>query len=69
MGAGSVTVLADSSVQAHITRLDDANVEIRYRGPGLVARSVRVRYDSRDPERQGEFRGSSAGLARKRLIL
>ena len=55
MGAGDVTVSADSSVQARITRLDDANVEIRYCGPGLVARSVRVKYDVRDPEWLDEF--------------
>jgi hypothetical protein len=55
MGAGDVTVTADSSVRARFTRLDDANVEIRYSGPGLVARSVRVRYDPRDPEWQDQF--------------
>jgi hypothetical protein len=55
MGAGEVTVSADSSVRARITRLDDVNVDIRYGGPGLVARSVRVSYDSRDPEWQDEF--------------
>jgi hypothetical protein len=42
-------------VQARITRLDDVNIQIRYCGPGLVARSVRVKYDSRDPEWQDEF--------------
>jgi hypothetical protein len=56
MGAGVVTVSADSGVQARITQLDDANVEIRYCGPGLAARSVRLKYDSRDPEWQDEFR-------------
>jgi hypothetical protein len=55
MGADDVTVSADSSVQARITRLDDVNIQIRYCGPGLVARSVRVKYDSRDPEWQDEF--------------
>jgi hypothetical protein len=56
MGADAVTVSADGRVQARFTRLDDVNVEIRYRGPGLAARSVRVRYDSCDPEWQGKFR-------------
>lgn len=55
MGAGDVTVSADSSVRAHFTQLDDVNIEIRYSGPGLAARSVRVRYDSSDPEWQEEF--------------
>ena len=55
MGAGDVTVSADSSVRARIQWLDDVNVEIRYCGPGLVARSVRVKYDSGDPEWQDEF--------------
>jgi len=55
MGAGDVTVSADSSVQAHITWIDDVSVEIRYCGPGLVARSVRVKFDSRDPEGRDAF--------------
>ena len=69
MGADKVTVSADSSVQARFTRLDDVNVEIRYGGPGLVARSMRVRYDARYPEWQDEFREALQALARKRLIV
>jgi hypothetical protein len=62
VGPASLTdvVIVGSGKEADIlialaTRLDDRNVEIRYSGPGLVARSVRVRYDPRDPEWQDEF--------------
>ena len=69
MGAANVTVSADSSVQARFTRIDDVNVEIRYGGPGLVARSVRVRYDCSLAGVAGPVPRSSAGVARKRLIV
>lgn len=54
MSAADVTIHADGPMTVQINRLDDLNLEIRYSGSGLLARSARVRFDGYDW--QEEFR-------------
>lgn len=56
MTVDHVTVSADSMVTAEFKQVDDLNVKIRYSGPDLEARSVRIGYD--DPDLAEEFRES-----------
>jgi len=53
MGAGDVAVSAGGTVEMQLERIDDRNLKIRYAGPGLEIRSMRVRFP--DPNRQEEF--------------
>jgi hypothetical protein len=53
MGAGDVAVSADGAVEMQLERVDDRNLKIRYAGPGLEIRSMRVRFP--DPSWQEEF--------------
>lgn len=53
MGAGDVAVSADGAVEMQLERVDDRNLKIRYAGPGLEIRSMRVRFP--DPDWQEEF--------------
>jgi hypothetical protein len=53
MGAGDVAVSVDGAVEMQLERVDDRNLKIRYAGPGLEIRSMRVRFP--DPDGQEEF--------------
>jgi hypothetical protein len=51
--AGDVAVSADGAVVMQLERVDDRNLKIRYAGPGLEIRSMRVRFPA--PNRQEEL--------------